>query len=228
MKEKWRRIARPLVGGSLAAAFTLLAGCGPSDLEKGRISLALGDSQRSAEAFSRVLDKRPDDARARLGLGQALLQQAVDHPPDHASWKAALVHLEAGATLRPDTASEALVASAYLDWARAQLGAADTLAAIYSLAMARERSPRNTGALNLAGILQCRLGRPEKGKELFELALEADAENVSAHFNLGMLAWQIGDFDAAKSHWQAARHSAPENADLVHWFDEAAEGMPLP
>lgn len=199
------------------AAMFVLAGCGKSDLEKGSTSLALGDYPHALAAFGRAVERDPGSWRARLGLGQSLLQKAAAEG-DSAAFAYGLVQLEACRTLQPSSDLSALLSEAYLERARALARSRDTLAALEAASRAIERNPKSPGPLNLAGILYGKRGDPAKAEALFRRALAADSGDASAHFNLGMIRWQSGDARDAHGHWLKALESLPQDEDILYWF----------
>ncbi|MBN1129682.1 MAG: tetratricopeptide repeat protein, partial [Chitinispirillaceae bacterium] len=84
------RIGVLLRHGLLCGALALAAvGCAPSDVEKGAVCLRLGDHAMAREFFTKALAADPRNFDARLGLGKALLQTAVDNANDTIAWREA-------------------------------------------------------------------------------------------------------------------------------------------
>ncbi len=202
----------------LVLSTLMLTACQPDDVEKGNISLSLGDYPRAMAFFEAALQERPDHAEARLGMGKALLQKAMDGNDDPRIWDQAMLHLEAFRTLAPDHGAQSLLSQAYTEKARFLLDRSDTLSALKSLARSRDIDPEDVAAINLAGILYCRLGQPDKGETLFFSALALDTANASANFNLGMLSWQRQDYEGARDFWSKALKNAPQDEDILFWF----------
>ncbi len=203
---------------ALLSISLMLAGCGRTELEKGNICLTLGDYPRAITFFESALQKHPDNPGARVGLGKALLQKAVAGKGESAIWDEALLHLEAYRTLAPDKGAQSLLSQAYTEQARYLLNRSDTLEALKSLARSREIDSEDLAAINLAGIVYCRLGQPDKGEVLFHSALALDSANASANFNLGMLSWQREDYEGARDFWLKALENAPQDEDVLYWF----------
>ena len=89
----------------------VMAACTTSDLRKGAVALELGDYTMAINFFSRVLERKPAHFEARLGMGKALLQQAIDdaegeYQGHHGTLVQALLPLSALEPLaeRPDVA----------------------------------------------------------------------------------------------------------------------------
>lgn len=199
---------------SLAA---FMAGCNGGDLEKGRACLGLGDYPLALRFFAHAVEADPRDYEARLGLGQALLQQAFAQG-DSVAFTGALLQLEACRSLRPSDDLGSLLGEAWLERARGLLRTGDTLAALGALSKARDRAPADPNPLNLAGIVYGKRGEAEKAEALFRKALAQDSGDASAHFNLGMLAWQAGDARAAHGHWLVSLKALPADEDILYWF----------
>jgi Flp pilus assembly protein TadD len=206
-----------ILGATLACGALALAACGPSDVEKGNTSLSLGDYPMALAAFGRAAEADPGSWRARLGLGQALLQKAAAES-DSAAFAYGLVQLEACRTLHPGADLSGLLSDAYLERARALARRHDTLGALEAASKAIERNPSNPGPLNLAGILYGKRGDAAKAEALFRKALLADSADASAHFNLGMIRWQAGDARDAHAHWLKALAALPQDEDILYWF----------
>jgi Flp pilus assembly protein TadD len=199
---------------------TLGIGCSSSDLRNGSVSIELGDYPLAIHFFSRVLEKNPANFEARLGMGKALLQKAIDND-DSASWQSALMHLEAARTVRHDADLDPLLSQAWAQRADGLLRHADTLRAIEALTKAIAFDPKNPGPLNRAGIIYYRLGNTEKARQLFESATRADTADISAVFNLGMIYWERGDPKAAHDLWMKAIKKSPEDEVILYWFAAA-------
>lgn len=220
-----RRVAGRVALAASAAA--LLAACLGDGIDKGFTSLGLGDYPMAIPVFTRAVERDPASYRARLGLGQALLQKAAAES-DSAAFAYGLLQLEACRSLRPSDDLSRLLSDAWLDRARALARGRDTLAALAALSRAIERSPGNPGPLNLAGILYGKRGDVDKAEALFARALEADSADASAHFNLGMIRWQAGDARSAHSHWLKALSALPRDEDILYWFAMAERRLREP
>lgn len=192
-------------------------GCRNEDVEKGRACLGLGDYPLALRFFSRAIETDPQGYEARLGMGQALLQQAFAQG-DSAAFAGALLQLEACRSLRPSDDLGALLGEAWLERARGLLRSGDTLAALAALSKSRDRSPADPKPLNLAGIVYGKRGETDKAEALFRKAISQDSGDASAHFNLGMLAWQAGDARAAHGHWLKSLRALPKDEDILYWF----------
>jgi tetratricopeptide (TPR) repeat protein len=205
--------------GYLAAAAVawLVLACDHGRIEKGRISLSLGDYPMAVRFFQTAVEENPQRYEARLGLGQALLQKAFAEN-DSAAFEYALVQLEACRSLAPSQDLSELLTDAYYERARSQLKGQDTLSALTSLSKSIDHGPKNTRPLNLVGIVYGKLGESEKAEALFRKALRLDSLDASAHFNLGMLAWQAGEIRPAHEHWLKSLKTLPDDEDVLYWF----------
>ena len=167
--------------------------------------------------FARAVDADPRAYAARLGLGQALLQESYAEN-DSAAFAGGLMQLEACRTLQPSAEIGGLLAEAWLDRARGRLRARDTLDALADLSKAIDRDARDPRPVNLAGILYGKLGDAGKAEALFRKAIALDSADASAHFNLGMIRWQAGEVREAHTHWLAALKALPDDEDILYWF----------
>jgi tetratricopeptide (TPR) repeat protein len=202
----------------LLCAVMVLSGCRNSALEKGEICLKLGDYPMAIAFFSEEVKRHPGSVEARLGLGKGLLQQGCDNASDSLSWKYAIIQLEAAATLSPQDNIGALLSEAYLDRAHTLLAAGDSIAALDALSRAIERNNRAIESVNLAGIIYFRMGETDRAEALFVKAIGLDSANAAAHFNLGMVYWNLGRYGDAHGQWYAALASSPKDKDILYWF----------
>jgi tetratricopeptide (TPR) repeat protein len=205
----------------LFALCALPFGCGRGNIEKGDTCLHLGDFPAAISFYDAELKRSPDSYRARLGMGQALLQKSAHANGDTALWKMALIHIEAARTLAP--ADEAipmamLLQDAYAQLAHMLLSAGDTIGSLAALSRAIEYNPRSVEPVNLAGVIYFKLGDTEKAIALFKKAIALDSLHPAAHFNLGMLYWRNGQPEQAHAHWLTALKLSPGDEDILYWF----------
>jgi tetratricopeptide (TPR) repeat protein len=214
------------IGGILIAAAALgLAGCISSDVRKGTMSLTVGDYDRAIIFFSRALERNPAHFEARLGMGKALLQRAVDAADDSVSWRLALMNMEAARTIGGGRDIDRLLSQTWLERAYGLLRRADTLPAIEALTKAIAFDPQSSEPLNLAGIVYFRMGKTEKARMLFERAVRADTLAASPLFNLGMVHWEQNQPRLAYERWLAALKKAPEDETVLQWFATAEKRL---
>ena len=202
-----------------------LFGCTDNNIDKGNASLKLGDYTMAIEFYETELKKNPQSYEARLGMGKALIQKAVDMKNDTASWKRALTNLEAARTLQPDKDISPLLGEAWTVLGRIMLNVGDTVEALSSLARAIEYSPKKIEPLNLAGIIYFRLGEDDKAEVLFKKAIDINKNHPSAYFNLGMIFWVRDQVDNAHKYWLEALKLEPEDDDILYWFAMAEKRL---
>lgn len=202
-----------------------LLSCSDNNIDKGNVSLTLGDYTMAIEFYEAELKKNPQSYEARLGMGKALIQKAVDMKNDTSSWKRALTHLEAGRTIQPDKDIGPLLCEAWSVFGRIMLNVGDTVEALSSLARAIEYNPKNVEPLNLAGIVYFRLGEDEKAEVLFKKAIDINRNHPSAYFNLGMIFWVRDQIDSAHIFWLEALKLEPEDDDILYWFAMAEKRL---
>ena len=206
-------------------AISALTGCISRDIEKGTVALELGDYSLAAQFFSRVLEREPANAEARLGMGKALLQRASDNPGDSSAWREAVMHLEAVRTLGKNTDIGPLLSQVWSERAASLLSINDTLRSLEALTRAIAADPTSPGPLNLAGIIYFRTGRVAKARLLFERAIAVDSSSTSSLFNLGMLDWEEGAVRQAHDLWLRALKDAPQDEDFLYWFAVAEKRL---
>jgi len=193
-------------------------GCRQSSTERGMLCIQLGDYVLAQHFFSQVLENYPGDFRARLGLGKALLQQAIVNTNDTQAWKEALTNLEAARTIDPSAHIADLLGSAWCERGRALLSFRDTVGALTALQRSLEYDAKNIVPLNLAGTIYFHLGEADKSEALFKKAIEIDSASAPAFFNLGMVAYSEGRLTFAHDAWARALTRAPKDEDILYWF----------
>jgi tetratricopeptide (TPR) repeat protein len=203
---------------------TVLESCSPDSMksiEKGESSLRLGDYTMAIRFFEQVLNNDPENFRARLGMGKALIQKASAQNGDSLLWSSALINIEAARTLNPQSDIEPILSEAWMVHARKKLEVHDTLGALNALSRAIDYNPKSIEALNLAGIIYFKIGDPGKAGILFERALAIDSSKSFTHFNIGMLCWSQSDFACAHKAWFKALTLAPQDKDIIYWYSVA-------
>lgn len=186
-------------------------------LDKGAVNLQLGDFVRARCNYEQVVDRHPANAQARLGLGQALLQQWAVTPDDTALLSSALVQLEAARTLRAGAMVEQLLSTVWCQRAEVSLRTGDTLFALKAISRATSLDPKATGPLNMAAIIYFHRGERKKAVDLFNVITTIDTLSVSGYFNKGMIYWADSNYPAAaESFFEAARRS-PDDQEILRW-----------
>jgi tetratricopeptide (TPR) repeat protein len=208
----------------IVAAAAIVSGCISSDVRKGTLSLEVGDYDRAVVFFSRALERNPAHFEARLGMGKALLQRAIDAGDDSVSWRLALMNMEAARTIGGGDIDK-LLSQTWLERAYGLLRRGDTLPAIEAITKAIAFDPQSHEPLNLAGIVYFRMGKTEKARMLFERAVSADTLAVSPLFNLGMVYWEQDQPRAAYERWLSALRKAPEDEMVLQWFAAAEKRL---
>jgi tetratricopeptide (TPR) repeat protein len=195
--------------------------CGQSDIEKGAVSLSIGDYNRAISFYDQELNKRPSNALAHLGLGKALYQKAMALKTDSVSLAQAIIHIEAARTLGLTGEVSSLLSSVLTGNARMKLSSGDTVGALELLTHAIEYDRSSAVPLNLTGIIYFRTGRTEKASVLFDYAIKIDTSDVSPLFNRGMIAWQQNQIETAHSYWLRALRKSPDDEEILYWFARA-------
>ncbi len=195
-------------------------GCITQDLSKGNACLALGDYPLAIRFFTQGIEKDPLNYQARLGLGKALIQKSIAEF-DSLAFAYALIQLEAARNLRPSANLDSLLGGAYLERARTQLHQGDTGSALRAAVHSLDYNPKEIATLNLAGIIYAKLGELDKAKILFQKILVFDSGSASAHFNLGLIAWQGSEIYQAHEHWLLALKALPQDEDILYWFAQS-------
>ncbi|HON11523.1 MAG TPA: tetratricopeptide repeat protein [Chitinispirillaceae bacterium] len=195
-----------------------LGSCVSSDFDKGMICLRLGDYRRAAGHFDKVLEKKPADCKARIGLGKALLQKSIDNQQDSLAWREAVMNLEAAEALKCAGEISGLLSQVWAERAGKLLKEKDTLQCLQALTRAIEYDPASAEPLNMAGIIYFRMGRIEKSRAILKRAAAIDTANPAACFNLGMIDWYEGNIESAHKEWLKALKCAPDDQEIIYWF----------
>ncbi|MBN1600201.1 MAG: tetratricopeptide repeat protein [Chitinispirillaceae bacterium] len=198
-----------------------IVGCNKPEIEKGAISLNVGDYNRAIRFYDRALNRDPANGIAHLGLGKALFQKAKAQQSDTVSLQQAIVHIEAARTLGVTGEVNGLLSSVLTENARIHLNKEDTVGALESLTRAIEYDQSSSGALNLTGIIYFRTGRAEKAAVLFDYAIRIDTNDVSPLFNRGMVAWNQNQMEIAHEFWFKALCKSPQDEEILYWFARA-------
>ncbi len=86
--------------------------------------------------------------------------------------------------------------------------------------LAEQPAPNDSRAvadfLNEQGESQCGLGRLDRARACFEMAIEAADDHSVAHCNLGVVCWEEGDVAAALEHLYRAMDLDPNDPDILH------------
>lgn len=163
----------------------------------GLVAQQTGRSSEARELLQRSIEIDPADPRAHNHLGQVLF--ALDRRAE------AVASFEQALALDPEH-TDAMNNLANLIKTRDL----DRAIALYRRVL-ELRPEASHAAYNLANALQSD-DQYGEAQLLFERAIQLDADNHLAHHNLGVLLEQQGRFDAAMTHYQAARRINPKHA----------------
>jgi tetratricopeptide (TPR) repeat protein len=198
-----------------------IVGCNKPEIEKGAISLNVGDYNRAVGFYDQALNRDPSNGIAHLGLGKALFQRAKAQQNDTVSLQQAIVHLEAARTIGVTSEVNGLLSSVLTEDARIHLNKEDTVGALEILTRAIEYDRSSSVPLNLTGIIYFRTGRAEKAAVLFDYAISIDTNDVSPLFNRGMVAWNQNQIEIANDYWFKALCKSPRDEEILYWYARA-------
>jgi tetratricopeptide (TPR) repeat protein len=205
--------------------------------------------------WSEVLERRPDDRRARLNRSHALIASgrpeeargdleillAASSADVLAGLNLALLELERGnaASVMP-LLDRAVEANPRLPVARSARGDALMMlgrpgAALADYEVAARRQPSNPLVRLAIGNALAELDRLDEAAATFEIAADLaeragdPALAASAHFNAGNMHFIAERYDLAVRSYEAALRRNPEHPEAARWRDEArtfASGEP--
>ena len=184
-----------------------------------------GELRQAIEAFTRVEELgRPDGplnlARVYLAQGTvrddaiAALERAAAFDPPAPSWSVAwfsgLVNLQNGAVDEAISNFRSILEADSEEMRRRGFDFSRDVRLHNELGLALfERAKRERGPARA----DARAERLHEARESFERALVIDPENVTAHYNLGLIHAQLGDADSAVLHRELhARYKPDDNA----------------
>ncbi|MDG5816992.1 hypothetical protein QA601_17985 [Chitinispirillales bacterium ANBcel5] len=203
---------------SIVACIVVLFNCSKNDVQKGNVSLSLGDYEMAEEFFSSALADNPADFEARLGMGKALLQRAYSNFKDDDAFKRAVVNLQAAHTIESNENINYLLSEVWYNRSQQLLTAYDTVAATEALKSSLDYHPENTDALNTIGILYFMSGETTRSKRVFERALALDSDNTVLLFNAGLVFYHMDRIKTAHSLWLEALQRNSDDEEIVYWF----------
>lgn len=202
-----------------------LSGCVRDDLRLADRCLALGDEERALALYASVLDRVPENVRARRGSGLSLLALASERAedgndmPEH--WSRAVRELVLADTLTDSVVQEGLV-EGRTRWARSLAERGDTLRAEEILEDLVVASPLRTRPRHSLAVLLARAGRTEQAEELFLRNAVIDSTDVDTWFNLGLLSWNASRPLEAIHFFLKAQRLAPTDPEVVWWVAKAS------
>ncbi|MGH9378471.1 MAG: tetratricopeptide repeat protein, partial [Terriglobia bacterium] len=120
----------------------------------------------------------------------------------------------ANAAIAQETSNQRAVATtAPMAFAQARQALAHgaTTAALDEVNHGLRLAPKDTGGLNLLGVILARQGRNAQALDAFEAALKVDPESVETHNHLGSFYEGEGKLDLAESEFRATLHLHPSD-----------------
>jgi tetratricopeptide (TPR) repeat protein len=162
------------------------------------------DYRSELSIWSDTVAKRPDDARSRCCLGNALRQAG------HVSQ--AMVQYEQALRLRPDYVDAHVNLGALL----ANTGRVDEAMTHYRRAI--ELKPNSSEAHDNLGNVFLQTGRPTEAKNQYEEALRLKPNSAEAHNNLGLALFQLGRLSEAQAQYREALRLRPQFPDAHYNF----------
>lgn len=204
-----------------------LAGCVRDDLRQAERCLALGDEERALALYASVLDRVPENVRARRGSGLSLLALASERAEDGddlpAHWSRAVRELSLA-----DTVTDSVVREGMLEgrtrWARSLAERGDTLRAEEILEDLVLAFPQRTRPRHSLAVLLARDGRAAQAEELFLRNAVLDSTDVDTWFNLGLLSWNAGRSLEATHFFLKAERLAPTDPEVLWWVAKSSRG----
>ena len=201
----WRRAARCGWGLLLtfSVAFNLLASLGlQADVEgdRGDAFLKKGRIDEAMTQFQKVLQIKPDDAKAHYNLGNALLQKG--------RVEEAITHYQEALQIEPDDAA----IHGNLGNALLQKGKVDE--AITQFQRVLQINPHDAKAHYKLGITLFQKGRVDEAIDHYQKALQIEPEDAEGHGNLGNALQQKGKVDEAITQYQKALQILPANPEF--------------
>jgi putative PEP-CTERM system TPR-repeat lipoprotein len=164
------------------------------------LALKRGEHKRARVLIEPVLKAEPDNGRARVVMGDALLRAGKADE--------ARVHLREAVRSFP---SNPVVA---MQLARAQIGAGDVGAGQLTLEKVHAAYPRNTIAAMSLGMLYLRRAESEKARDLARSVLEADPESAQAFNLLGAAHTALGELEQADRSFERGLALDPGSVSL--------------
>lgn len=180
------------------------------------------DRTASLSAQERIQRAKDSEARGDIRAGIIELKNAVQQEPDNpeARWLLGLLYLKA--ELGPEAEKELRQAGALGMGSvalAAPLAESLLLQGEYQRVLDETHPTGGESASNKARILRLRgnalasLGKLDEGCELYQSALDLDANHVPAYWGLANCAYAKGDADGARAYIQSALKIEPDNAD---------------
>lgn len=206
LPELWSRPAVTLLLAGVLSAFVAACGDGgmtaAEHLERAEQYQAEGKAQAAVIEFKNAIQKAPDNADARLGLGKAYVQVA----DFSAAQKELLRARELGA------GEEDIILPLAQTWIA--LGKADRVLSEFQAD--EDAAPEYRADVFVAqGRAQVALGDADAARTAFNEALALQPDNVHALTGLGTLDVQAGSLDSAQDLLDRAAAVAPEDPAVL-------------
>ncbi|MFG0331457.1 MAG: tetratricopeptide repeat protein [Phycisphaerales bacterium] len=199
--------AMPILGLLLGAALSLSSGC-ESNVEARRdaaLAYERGDYERSATLYEQVLERRPEDPEANLGLGKALLAAGETVP--------ARSHLAIAYQHSWDHPNESYAVAGYLAEAMAQGSDTDRL---FQLLRDRAETTGESRDYVRWGDYAMRFGDPDSAELAYRTAARlSEGNDAEPYYKLALLYDSIGDASAADRRLRQAYGIAPHDAEII-------------
>jgi tetratricopeptide (TPR) repeat protein len=193
-----------------------------------RLTMSRNDQYATAlEIWTDTVAKRPDNARARVNLGEAWAQASLDFPRGSneslAATKQALKEFQTVLAMEP-RASEAVFA---IGQSLERLG--NPLAAEQLYTEALPKYPLVAADLLVErGSLRARRQDWSDAKDDFLAAIKADPRDAEAHYFLGVLYQRQGDWADAKGELEKTVKIAPKYKDAAERLRKVEEMSEIP
>ena len=170
-----------------------------------------------------LADHRRAEARGMLNALKSeytvVFSPQTDGPDPEAVRKLEALGYRGGSAAHPGRDPKDLVwVVAELDRGEALEGKKDVRGAEASYRKIIAANPENYPALIKLGNLLKGQGRREESSAVFRQALSSNPGYVHAHFNVAVMDFEDGNFDAAAKEFHAVRALAPENPDAYYYL----------
>jgi len=217
----------------LALASLLFLSCDHQESirERGREALQVGDYSRAVQAWNELLDSKPGDHEARLGLATSWFSEAREIGRHHESDDAAMCWDHAARELRilllQDSSEQvrSMASTSLFHLAKSRMDDNRLKDALDILSDATHLDTLNWFAWNLKGLVLEGLGRPDEARSMYEHVVASDPTFIAGYVNLGNLHWGQGEFKEALRDWSQGLKRDTANAYLHLWVERADEKL---
>lgn len=199
-----------------------------SSLDSANEALRIGDFDRAARQFSKVLDGEPANRDARYGLALAYFGKAESeerngsHSAD--SWARALSEFRILSKIDSNVAKEMhSTALFYLSRARIEENPRAKILGLLDESISLDSA--NDFSWNLKALVLQGMGDTESAQGIFTKILSRNPKFSPAYSNLGNLYWEQGKTEDAWDIWSMGSLEFPENRHLKHWAKVAEDSL---